>query len=138
MLIDEIRKANVAAMKAHDQNARTAYSMVISAYQALLTSGSGKEVGDADVIRLIMKFGKELDEEKEGYIQANRLEDAAKIAKQKEAISVFLPKMLSEAEIRDIIAKLDDKSIPFIMKHFKTNYDGKVDMGLVNKIARSL
>ena len=110
MLIDEIRKANVAAMKAHDQNARTAYSMVISAYQALLTSGSGKEVGDADVIRLIMK----------------------------EAISVFLPKMLSEAEIRDIIAKLDDKSIPSIMKYFKANYDGKVDMGLVNKIARSL
>ena len=138
MLIDEIRKANVAAMKAHDQNVRTAYSMVISAYQALLTSGSGKEVGDADVIRLIMKFGKELDEEREGYIQANRLEDAAKIAKQKEAISVFLPKMLSEAEIRDIIAKLDDKSIPSIMKHFKANYDGKVDMGLVNKIARSL
>ena len=99
---------------------------------------SAVAVGDADVIRLIMKFGKELDEEREGYVQANRLEDAEKIAKQKEAISVFLPKMLSEEEIRGIIAKLDDKSIPSVMKHFKANYDGQVDMGLVNKIARSL
>ena len=44
--------------------------------------------------------------------------------------------MLSEQEIRDIVAKLEDKSMPSIMKHFKANYAGKVDMGLVNKVAR--
>lgn len=72
MLIDEIRKANIKAMKEHDQQSRTAYSMVISAYQGLLTSGKGKEVGDADVVKLLMKFSKELDEEREGYLQAGR------------------------------------------------------------------
>ena len=66
MLIDEIKKANIKAMKEHDQNARTAYSMVISSYQSLLTSGSDKEVGDADLIKIIVKFGKELDEEGNG------------------------------------------------------------------------
>ena len=44
--------------------------------------------------------------------------------------------MLSEEKIREIIAELEDKSIPSIMKHFKANYAGKVDMGLVNRIAR--
>ena len=44
--------------------------------------------------------------------------------------------MLSEEEIRAEIAKLEDKSIPSIMKHFKANFAGKCDMGLVNKIAR--
>lgn len=138
MLIDEIRKANIKAMKEHDQQSRTAYSMVISAYQGLLTSGKGKEVGDADVVKLLMKFSKELDEEREGYLQAGRQEDADNIAKQKEAIACFLPKLLSEDEIKAIIDKLGDKSIPSIMKHFKAEYAGKVDMSLVGKIAKSI
>ena len=44
--------------------------------------------------------------------------------------------MMSEEEIKNIIAGMEDKSIPSVMKHFKANYAGKVDMGLVNKIAR--
>ena len=44
--------------------------------------------------------------------------------------------MLSEEEIKNIIANLEDKSIPSIMKHFKAEYAGKVDMSMVNKIAR--
>ena len=43
---------------------------------------------------------------------------------------------LSEDEIKDIIASMEDKSMPSVMKHFKANYAGKVDMSLVNKIAR--
>lgn len=138
MLIDEIRKANIKAMKERDQQSRTAYSMVISAYQGLLTSGKGNEIGDADVVKLLMKFSKELDEEREGYLQAGRQEDADNIAKQKEAIACFLPKLLSEDEIKAIIDKLNDKSIPSIMKHFKAEYAGKVDMSLVGKIAKSI
>ena len=45
--------------------------------------------------------------------------------------------MLSNDEIKQIISSLEDKSIPAVMKYFKANYDGQVDMGLVNKIARN-
>ena len=55
MLIDDIKKANMQAMKDHDGNARAAYSMVISRYQALLTSGKGNEIKDEDVIALLEK-----------------------------------------------------------------------------------
>ena len=41
-------------------------------------------------------------------------------------------------EIRREIAKLEDKSMPSIMKHFKANFAGKVDMSLVNSVLRSL
>ena len=44
--------------------------------------------------------------------------------------------MMSEDEIKAEINKLEDKSIPSVMKHFKANFAGKVDMSLVNKIAR--
>ncbi len=138
MLIDQIKKANIQAMKDHDAIARGAYSILISRYQEALTSGSGKQIGDADIVRMIQKFAKELEEEKAGYEKAGRPEDAAATAHQLEVISAFLPKMLDENEIKAIILGLEDKSIPAVMKHFKANYDGKVDMGLVSKIARSL
>ena len=59
MLIDEIRKANIAAMKAHDTEARGAYSIVITRYQALLTSGTGVAPTDADLIHILQKFSKD-------------------------------------------------------------------------------
>lgn len=138
MLIDQIKKANIEAMKAHDKDARTAYSLVISSYQNLLTSGKDKEINDADIVKIITKFSKELDEEGNGYLQAGRKEEYEAILRQKEAIVKFLPKMLTEEEIKEIISKLDDKSIPSVMKHFKMNYNGKCDMGLVNKVLKSL
>ncbi len=137
MLIDDIRKANIQAMKDHDQAKRSAYAMVITRYQTLLTSKEGANPGDPDVIRIIQKFVKELDEEKQGYLQAGRAESAAEIDAQLSAVEVFLPKMMSEDEIRAVIASLEDKSIPSVMKHFKANYDGQADMGLVSKIARN-
>ena len=136
MLIEQIRKANIEAMKAHDVDRRAAFSLVISAYQTLASSGKG-EPSDADVVRIIQKFSKELDEEAKGYQMAGRQESYEATLRQKQAIAEFLPKMLSEEEIRAIIASLDDKSIPAVMKHFKANYDGQCDMGLVSRIARN-
>lgn len=136
MIIDDIKKANIEAMKAHDAASRSAYSILISRYTELKTSAAGKEVNDTDVIHLIQKLGKELDEERNGYLSANRAEQAANVEAQKKALARFLPKMLSEEEIKAIIASIEDKSLPNIMKHFKANYEGKVDMGLVSKIAR--
>ena len=138
MLIDEIKKANVEAMKRHDAAAKGAYSLIIARYQALLTSGSGKEITDSDVVHILQKFSKELDEEMQGYLAAGRKEQADTIAAQKEAVALYLPKMLSEEEVRAIISSLDDKSIPSVMKYFKANYEGKADMGMVNKILRSM
>ena len=79
---------------------------------------------------------KELTEEKENYLKAGNETEANNIEVQKEILIKYLPQMLSEDEIKNIIANLEDKSIPSIMKHFKAEYAGKVDMSIVNKIAR--
>ena len=138
MLIDEIKKANIVAMKAHDEAARSSLSIVVSRYQELKTNGSGKEVTDVDIVRIVQKLLKELDEERDSYAAAGRPEQAAAIALQKKAIEGFLPKMLSEAEIRTIYAGLADKAMPVVMKYFKEHHDGQVDMSLVSKIVRGL
>ena len=138
MLIDEIKKANIEAMKAHDAETRSALSIVISKYTELKTNGSGKEVTDADVLGIIKKVDKELDEEKASFAQAGRNESVALIEKQKAALARYIPKQLSEDEIRKIFATLPDKSMPVVMKFFKEKYNGLVDMSLVSKIARGL
>ena len=137
MLIDEIKKGNIEAMKAHDQNARSVYSILLSRYMEKKTSGNEKEITDADVLAMIQKLGKELDEEKEGYLKVGRTEQASAIDAQKAALAKYLPKQLNENEIKTIILSLPDKSMPAIMKHFKVNYAGQCDMGLVSKIARN-
>lgn len=138
MIIDEIKKANMQAMKDRNVQARAIYGVVMN--KAMLNKIEKKEKGleqtDADLVAILQKTIKELDEEKENYIKAGNNAQAENIVMQKNLISVYLPKMLSEEEIRSIIEKLEDKSIPSIMKHFKANFNGKVDMGTVNRIAR--
>jgi uncharacterized protein len=138
MLIDDIKKANIEAMKAHDAETRGVFSIVISKYTELKTNGSGKEVTDADVLGIIKKVDKELDEEKASFAQAGRSDSVALIEKQKAALARYIPKQLSEDEIRKIFATLPDKSMPVVMKFFKEKYNGLVDMSLVSKIARGL
>ena len=138
MIIDEIKKANMQAMKDRNVQARAIYGVVIN--KAMLNKIEKKEKGleqtDADLVAILQKTIKELDEEKENYIKAGNSEQAQNIEMQKNLISIYLPKMMSEDEIKAEIKTLEDKSIPSIMKHFKANFNGKVDMGVVNKIAR--
>ena len=138
MIIDEIKKDNVQAMKDKNALARAIYGVVMN--KCLLASielkKDGKELTDVDTVQILQKTIKELTEEKENYIKAGNTAEAENIEAQKSLLTKYLPKMLSEEEIKDIIAKMEDKSIPSVMKHFKANYAGKVDMGLVNKIAR--
>lgn len=138
MLIDEIKKDNVQAMKDKNTLARAIYGVVMN--KVLLASieakKDGKELNDTDVVQILQKTIKELTEEKENYIKAGNTAEAENIEKQKEILTKYLPKMMSEEEIKDVIAGLEDKSIPSVMKHFKANYAGKVDMSLVNRIAR--
>ncbi len=138
MLIDEIKKASIEAMKRRDDNARSALSQVISRYGVLLTSGQNKELTDADVINLIVKVDREIDEEIASFKEAGREEKVKDLLLQKEALAPYIPKMLGDDEIKDIILKLEDRSVPNVMKHFKANYAGSVDMKKVGEILRSL
>ena len=140
MLIDEFKKANIEALKAKDTIARGVLSVVMNKYklQEVELKAAGKEIGDKEMLAIIQKTLKELADEKEGYIKVGNAERADNIAKQEAILSSYLPKQLSEDEIRAIINSLEDKSVPSVMKHFKMNYAGQVDMSLVNSVLRSL
>lgn len=138
MIIDEIKKDNVQAMKDKNQVARTIYGVVVNKFmlQNIEKRKVGQEMTDADMVAILQKTIKELSEEAENYSKVGNTSQVEEINTQKKILEKYLPQMMSEDEIRAVIAAMEDKSIPSIMKHFKANYAGKVDMQLVNKIAR--
>ena len=140
MLLDELKKANMEAMKAKDKDARSVLSVVLTKCQLLIVeaNANGKEFGDPQVLEVIQKVLKELSDEKEGYQKVNNAERVTSIIHQEEVIKAYLPKQLTREEIIEEINKLEDKSMPNVMKHFKANFAGKVDMSLVSQIARGL
>lgn len=140
MLYDQIKKANVEAMKNKDTVARSIYSVVLNKLmlEVIKKREKGQEIDDADVSNILQKTIKELSEEKENYAKVGNKDEVEKINTQIAIIEKFLPKMLSKEEIADIIKSLEDKSIPAVMKHFKANYNGKCDMRLVQEVLRSL
>ena len=96
------------------------------------------ELEDKDSFQVIQKFVKSLKEEKESYEKAGRLNALESFDNQINLVESYLPKQLNEDEIKNIISNLDNKDIPNIMKYFKTNYNGEVDMKLVNQLAREV
>lgn len=140
MIIDDIKKAKVDAMKRRDEAAKGILSLLSDRFlnQSIEAKVQGKTLGDVEMIAILMKVGKELEDEKAVYASNGALDRVANIDAQLAVVQTFLPKLLSEEEVRAEISQLSDQSLPSIMKHFKANFSGKVDMGLVNKVAKSL
>lgn len=140
MLIDEIKKANLEAMKNHDTQTRTALSIVVNKYMLvnIENKAKGKDTTDAEVVTIIQKTVKELVEEAENYKKVNNQQEYENVVAQKLAVEKFLPQMMSKDEIKSEIDKLDDKSIGSVMKHFKINFAGKCDMRDVQEVLKNL
>lgn len=140
MLIDEIKKANMQALKDKDKATRAALSTVINKYMLLNVENKtkGKETTDADVISILQKSIKELEEEKNMFVKAARQDKIDEMNIQINAVKKYLPEMMSEDEIRKIISGLEDKSVKSVMAYFKENYAGKVEMAKVSQVLRSL
>lgn len=133
MLWDDLKKRNIQAMKEHDTVTRGILSIILG---KLVTISKDKEITDSEVIVLLQKTSKELDEQILEFTKANRIEKVEELKNQKSFVESYLPKMLTEEEIINIINSLEDKSIQNVMKHFKTNYQGLVDMKLVSTLAK--
>ena len=139
MTLEQFKQEKIKALKEKNKDAVSALNVIITKIMALTIEkrANGEEVVEADVDTLLQKAEKELSEEREGFIKAGREENVISLTNQIEIIKKYLPKLLSEQEIIEIISSLEDKSIPSVMKHFKQNYQGKADMRLVNNIAKN-
>lgn len=140
MTIEDFKKVKITAMKEKNKDAVTAYNVIISKLMLVSIEKKAKneELLDSDVALVLKKIEKELLEELDGFIKANRQETIESLNNQLSVVRQYLPKMLTKEEIENIINSLEDKQISSVMKHFKLNYNGLVDMKLVGEVLKTI
>lgn len=140
MIEDQIKKANIQAMKDKDTVARAFYSVLLNKIllEKIAKGNREQSLADADIASIIQKVIKELNDEKENYVKVANTAQVEILNRQLEIASSYLPKQLSAEEIKSIILGLQDKSVPSVMKHFKANYNGQVDMRLVQEVLKTI
>ena len=138
MIEEQIKKSNIEAMKNKDTVARGFYSVLMNKVllEKIAKGDRNQMLPDADMSNILQKTIKELNDEKANYEKVGNAEEVSRISRQIEIASSYLPKMLSREEIKSIIDSLEDKSVPTVIKHFKANFNGQVDMRLVQEILK--
>ena len=137
MLQTEIKNDMIKAWKAGDMLTKNVLNLLLGKIKNKAIDLKVDELPDSEILVIVQKFIKELEDERESFRKADRNENVTNLTFQLSVIQNYLPKQLSEDEIRAEINKLEDKSMKSIMSYFKTNFAGKVDMSLVSRIARS-
>ncbi len=106
-LEQQIETDMVAAMKAKETVRLAALRGIKAAILLAKTAeGSNGELTDADIVKIIQKLVKQRKESAEQYNQAGRPELAENELAEAAAMEVYLPKQLSEEEVKTELVKI--------------------------------
>lgn len=143
MLKEELKKNEIAAMKARDKQTVSVLRLVNSEIKAFEVN-ERQEIQDEHVIKIIEKQIKQLKETLEYSIKLN---DEEKIAEGSFAINLlspYLPKQLEDSVVeemlKDIIEKnnFTAKDMGKIMKEIMPLVNGKFDRSKINPMVKNL
>jgi uncharacterized protein YqeY len=109
------------------------------------TSGSGKELNEEEAIKLLNQQAKMRKDSIEMFENGGRQELADKEKAELEVIISFLPKQLTENEVKEIAIKIKEemganlpsdmgKLMGAVMKQVSGKADGKLVQGIVKEI----
>ena len=137
------------ALKAKDKTYISTYRLILSGIKDLdIVNRSGpnkKNTDDADITKLLKKMIKQRSESIEVYKKNNR-EDLLKIEeKELDILSSYLPKQLSENEIKDICLKAVSlvkaesiKDMGKVMGQLKKSNPENIDFSIAGKILKEI
>ena len=136
----QLKKEKMLAMKDKDKNKVAALEAVISKVmlETINLRAKGKELTEADIVAVCQKVDRELEEEEAANRTAGRVEAAEDLSAQRKVVQAYLPQMMTDEEIKAVILSLEDRSVPNVMKHFKAEYAGRVDMRKVSAILKEI
>ncbi len=145
-LKDKIESNYNNSIKEKDSNSINTLRLIKSAIKDKEISIRGKQdaLTDSDVLSLLQSLVKQRKDSIVAFEKANRNDLIEKELNEIKVIEKFLPKQMDEDEtnliIRSIISENNFTSLKdmgALMKIIKEKYTGKMDMGLVGKIAKS-
>lgn len=144
MLKDKLQVDQIAAMKAKEQVKLDTIRYIISQVKNKEIN-TQKELADAEIIAVIQKIKKELNESITSFQKAGRADLTAEYQKQLDIVLTYLPAELSDAELENEVKVLVEKNkaayeanpksiIGICMRELK----GKVDPGRIMPMIRKV
>lgn len=139
--IDEVRSAMVAAMKAKDKDTKETLSALLAALKNKAIDKRA-DLTEEEEIQVILKEIKQTKETLE-MTPSDRTDIIDECKKRLAVLENYAPKMMDEAEIKEVIAsvltKLEietpvAKDKGHIMKELMPQVKGKADGSLVNQV----
>ena len=102
-LFKKLNNDLAAAMKAKDAFRLDVIRMMKS---KVLNVNARGDLPDAEILKILQKYAKSLKDAIEETKKVNRPDAVKKLEGELKVVEEYLPKMLSEAEVRDVIAKV--------------------------------
>ncbi len=135
------------AMKSRDAARLSTLRLINAAIKdkdiALRGEGGDATVGDAEVLGILGRMVKQRQESVRAYEEGGRLELAEKEQAEIRVIEEFLPRQLSDAEVRAAIAAAitgtgatSIRDMGRVMAALKAKYTGQMDFGAVGPMVK--
>jgi len=133
------------AMRSRDELRSSTIRMVLTAIKNEEVSGKeARELSDAEIITVLSREAKKRREAAEAFEQAGANDRAATEKAEGVVIAEYLPKQLSESEIKDLIAAAIKESgaatpaqMGLVMKALQPKIAGKADGGTVSALVKA-
>lgn len=143
-LENKIQEDLKSSMKARNTERTECLKMVKAAFMELKTASNGvRNPEDSDLLKVLQKLAKQRKETASVYREAGRTDLAEKEQKEYEVISEYLPKMMSEDEIKTLVEKTvadfgasSMKDMGKVMGFINKTYAGQVDGSIVAKYVK--
>ena len=147
-LQDKITTALKSAMKNKEGERLSTLRLINAAIKdkdiALRGEGEDRSVTDADILAILGKMVKQRQESARAYEEGGRLDLAEQEQAEIAVIQEFLPKPLSEAEIRRAVEKAiteteasSIRDMGRVMGALKARYTGQMDFGAVGSLVKA-
>ena len=143
MLKEQLKKDEIAAMKARDK-ARVNVLRMVSAEIKAYEVNNREDISDENVIKIIEKSIKQTKEALEYAKQANNEEKIQEGNFALEVLTPYLPKQLSEEEVTEMLKEIianrnyTAKDMGKIMKEIMPMIAGKFDRSKINPMVKGL
>ncbi len=135
MIFEQIRKDALKALKDGNKRKNAFLGYVIGQLSKDVTMVNGAKIVEDD--KVVKKIKTLISQNAEAAASFKDAEAKDNAASEKEWLEGYLPEMLTEAEITDIISK-NATSMPEAMAYLKANYPGRYDGGSASKIAKAM
>ena len=144
-LKEKLQNDLTAAMRSRDEVKSSTIRMVLTAIKNEEVSGKeARDLTDAEIITVLSREAKKRREAAEAFEQAGASDRAAAEKAEGVVIAEYLPKQLSESEIKELIAAAivetgaaGPAQMGLVMKSLQPKIAGKADGGLVSTLVKA-